>query len=587
MRTPASLTSWRGPAAAVLLGLWFALPAAAAEAISNSDCLVCHSDNTLTRKDAAGRTVSLFVDEAEFKASVHGTNTCVSCHGDLTSKHPDDNVAVQPVLCGRCHQRQSESYGASVHGLARKAGNTAAARCSDCHGSHAVLSPDSPASPLHWSHLAATCGKCHPQAARDVRESVHGRALREGRRDAPTCTDCHSEHKIEQLRTLSSVKLAEQICGRCHASERLNTRYDLPGNRVTTFLESYHGLAAQFGSTRAANCASCHGYHLILPSSDPRSSVNKRNLVHTCGKCHPGANANFSLGTVHLDGSSKGDLGDRINYWVRGFYLFLIFGVVGSLLVHNLLAWGRKAVALRRRTPRTVLRMTRSQRVQHLALLLSFTILAVTGFALKYPDSWVAWLLGSDELIRRWSHRLAGVLMLGLGVFHLVYVIATREGRQLVKDLWPTGRDGRDLIANARILLGGQAQKPKFGRFGYPEKFEYWAVVWGTIIMGVTGLVIWLKLDVTQFLPRWIIDVATTVHYYEAILACLAIIVWHLYHVIFDPEVYPLNWAWWDGKVSADWYHKEHPLDPSVPETVLPALTPQPTVDANPHPTQP
>ena len=90
---------------------------------------------------------------------------------------------------------------------------------------------------------------------------------------------------------------------------------------------------------------------------------------------------------------------------------------------------------------------------------------------------------------------------------------------------------------------------------------EYWAVVWGTIIMGVTGLMIWFKMDVTQFLPRWVVDVAITIHYYEAILACLAIVVWHFYHVIFDPDVYPLNWACWDGKVSTHWQEEEHPLD--------------------------
>jgi cytochrome b subunit of formate dehydrogenase len=90
---------------------------------------------------------------------------------------------------------------------------------------------------------------------------------------------------------------------------------------------------------------------------------------------------------------------------------------------------------------------------------------------------------------------------------------------------------------------------------------EYWAVIWGTIIMGVTGLMIWFKIDVTRFLPRWAVDVALTIHYYEAILACLAIVVWHFYHVIFDPDVYPLNWACWKGKVSRHWHEEEHPLE--------------------------
>jgi cytochrome b subunit of formate dehydrogenase len=120
-------------------------------------------------------------------------------------------------------------------------------------------------------------------------------------------------------------------------------------------------------------------------------------------------------------------------------------------------------------------------------------------------------------------------------------------------------KDLKDFTQNARYLAGINKVKPRFARFGYAEKMEYWAVIWGTLIMGATGLGIWLKLGVTKFLPRWIVDVALTIHYYEAILACLAILVWHFYHVIFDPDVYPLNWACWKGKVSEEWQQREHP----------------------------
>ena len=107
----------------------------------------------------------------------------------------------------------------------------------------------------------------------------------------------------------------------------------------------------------------------------------------------------------------------------------------------------------------------------------------------------------------------------------------------------------------------GKASKPKFARFNYGEKAEYWAVVWGTIIMGLTGLMVWFKVEVFGFLPRWVIDVALSIHFYEAILATLAIVVWHFYNVIFDPDVYPLNWALVDGKVSEEYYKEEHELD--------------------------
>jgi formate dehydrogenase gamma subunit len=284
-------------------------------------------------------------------------------------------------------------------------------------------------------------------------------------------------------------------------------------------------------------------------------------MVETCGKCHPGATEKFALAKVHINESTGAEFGTVVNRYVRRAYIGLIVVVIGAMLLHNGLAWGKKVLAAYRTKTRSVVRMTKAQRLQHLALLLSFTFLALSGFALKYPDSWLAWALGADENIRRWSHRIAGVVLLLAGAGHIVYLCVTMEGRRLVKDLFPRKQDLADALNNAAYLAGLSKARPRFARFGYIEKAEYWAVVWGTIIMGVTGLMIWLKIDVTQYLPRWAVDVAITIHYYEAILACLAIVVWHFYHVIFDPAIYPMNWAWLDGKVDAHWYAEEHPLD--------------------------
>jgi formate dehydrogenase gamma subunit len=374
------------------------------------------------------------------------------------------------------------------------------------------------------------------------------------------------------------MKVATEVCSNCHASERMNTKYNLPPDRVKTFFESYHGLAAQYGSTLAANCASCHGVHKILPSTDPRSTVNKDHLVATCGKCHPGATDNFAQSKVHIDAASAQagvGVGDKINWWVRRLYLGLIVVVIGGMLVHNGLHFAKKVRARFRAADLTVVRMSLGQRWQHFLLALSFIILAITGFALKFPDSWVAKILGSNEVFRRWAHRIAGIVLLLVGAYHIVYLLATREGRQLLRDMFPAKKDLQDVTANAQYLAGVAPVKPKFARFGYAEKMEYWAVVWGTIIMGVTGVMIWFKMDVTQFLPRWAVDVALTIHYYEAILACLAIVVWHFYHVIFDPDVYPLNWACWNGKVSQHWQEEEHPLDmPKAAAKPLPVAPP-------------
>jgi formate dehydrogenase gamma subunit len=542
----------------------FLMRVVALAGLKNSDCLECHSDKTLFKTNSAGKGISLFVDATRLAASVHKTNSCASCHADITEKHPDDNIAAKPVNCALCHERQTESYGASVHGVALKAGRADAATCQDCHDSHEVIAATSLLSPLHVSRQAETCGACHDREAKDWAASVHGKALLAGVRDAPTCTDCHSEHKIESLSGTASLKISADVCSRCHSSERINTKYNLPPDRVRTFFDSYHGLASQYGSTLAANCGSCHGSHKILPSADSNSTINVAHLVETCGKCHPGANEKFAAGKIHVDNaaaSAGAELSDQINWWVRKIYLALIFGVVGAMFIHNGLLFLKKVRAHLASSGRPVLRMSAAQRWQHAVLATSFIALAVTGFALKFPESWVSKLLGSSEPFRRWSHRVAGVVLLIIGAYHIIYILSTREGRRLVRDLFPIKKDLADVIGGVRYLIGLSKEKPKTGRFGYAEKMEYWAVVWGTIIMGVTGLMIWFKMDVTQWLPRWMVDVALTIHYYEAVLACLAIVVWHFYHVIFDPDVYPLNMACWDGKVSEHWQQEEHSLE--------------------------
>ena len=558
--------------------IFVVMTASAFAGLKNSDCLDCHGDETLFKTNSAGKAISLFVDAAKLKLSAHATNACISCHADLTAKHPDDNKPVALVNCATCHARQTKSFNASVHGLALKAGHNDAATCQDCHDSHAMVSSDSPTSPIYFSRQAQTCGACHDKEARDWALSVHGKAVLAGSHDAPTCTDCHDEHKIRSLKSSSALSISEDVCSRCHASERLNTKYNLPADRVKTFFESYHGLAGQYGSTVAANCASCHGFHKILPSADTNSTINKVNLVATCGKCHPGANQEFSLGKIHVapDGQAGGtDFGSKLNHWVRRIYLALIFLTIGGMLAHNVTLFLKKMSARLRSSVRPVVRMTASQRWQHFVLAGSFIVLALTGFALKFPDSFLAKLLGSNELFRRWTHRVAGVVMLLIGAYHLIYILTTRDGRKLVADLFPVKKDLADALQAVRYLTGLSGAKPKIGRFGYAEKMEYWAVVWGTIIMGATGLAIWLKIPVTDFLPRWVVMVATTIHYYEALLACLAIVVWHFYIVIFDPDIYPLNTACLDGRISEELQAHEHPLE-------LP--TEDPTQDAKDSP---
>lgn len=517
-------------------------------------CLKCHGPQAPAARKAPK------VDPKAFQASVHGSLGCTGCHSDLAPDHAG-KVKAAPVSCAGCHEKASSTFEHSAHFAARKAGNTGAAQCGDCHGTHDIVPVRSTASPVHRDRLIATCGQCHPDIAEDLKESVHGKAMAQGVREAPICTDCHSDHAIQRLKGATPLQLAEEVCSGCHGSKRMNTKLGLATDRVSTFFDSYHGLAARMGSPTAANCASCHGFHRILPSSDPRSSVHPSHLLETCRRCHTTATERFIQGKIHVDEHATGTLGEKVNTGVRRLYIGMITLVIGGMLVHNFLALRKKALAAKCDPNRTVVRMSPAARIQHGLLATSFIYLVISGFALRYPDSWLGWLMGSSEAFRRISHRVAAVVMMVLSVGHLWFMFFTREGRTFVKDMLPTRQDILDVPMNLWHFVRPGAPRPRFGRFGYAEKAEYWAVVWGTAVMAGTGCLIWFKIDATRYAARWVVDVATTIHYYEAILATLAIIVWHFWSVVFDPDIYPLNWAFWDGRITRHHQEHEHPLE--------------------------
>jgi cytochrome b subunit of formate dehydrogenase len=540
-------------------------------------CAECHTD--------AQEAYSHSLHASTYRAGGPGAN-CQDCHGGAhevlaaaDAKSPVNHANI-PVTCGRCHGQKFLmestgesaqpfiSYQDSVHGRAVENGSTKAAVCTDCHGTHEILPANNPKSPIYKFNVPATCGKCHSAVENTFMQSIHGQGIARGNGLAPVCTDCHGIHSIKSPvntnAAVSGKNVSRDICARCHEGVRLSQEFGVPGNRVTTYFDSYHGLAAQGGSVVAANCSSCHGVHNILPSSDPRSTVNKANLDATCGQCHKGVTQKFTLTPVHLgDGIHPKDIGSIAVRWIRLIYVVLILVVIGVMFLHNAIIWRSKAVARRAMQNPMMFRMTANQRWQHLILLTSFIVLVITGFALKFPNSWIAALLGNGngEKLRSIIHRIAGVALIGAGIYHIFYLAMAKEGRRLILDIAPRPRDAFDAWATMRYYLGLSKEKPKFGRFNYAEKAEYWALVWGTGLMAVTGVMMWAKVWVGDLLARWWVDVATAIHFYEAILATLAIVVWHFYQVFFDPDVYPMNWAWWDGKMPVEHYRHEHELD--------------------------
>lgn len=526
-------------AAAAGLMLWTAAAASPARGADNSVCTACHDDQG-----------------AKLGKSAHATVACASCHVQH-DEYPHPANVPKPV-CSQCHQGQEADYERGVHGQAVKNGNAAAPDCGMCHGTAHEL--QRPKSAEFREKVPETCGMCHSEVAAQFGKSVHGQALAKGITQAPICTDCHGEHSILAPSNAASSVNAGNIrdtCGNCHGNVELSRRFNLPADRVVSFDASFHGLAAKEGNQTVANCASCHGVHNILPSSDPQSKTNPKNLAATCGKCHQGAGRRFAISQVHIAQGGKEAPAMR---WVQQFYLLAIPLTIGLMLLHNGGDWVRKLLRLRgsgsaAHRPRgdglpgrPNVRMLPFERVEHALLVLSFVTLAWTGFALKFSDQW--WARPSmlrDGNLRSIVHRIAAVVFVAVTLAHAISLIANRRLRRHWKELFPKVQDAREALANFSYNVGLRSAPPGRSAHSYIEKAEYWAVVWGAGVMIVTGFMLWGNNLMLALFPKLWLDVATSVHFYEALLATLAIVVWHFYTVIFDPDVYPMDTAWLTG----------------------------------------
>lgn len=270
-------------------------------------CASCHAEAaTVLRKSAHGK----------------GGIGCVDCHGgDNTVEIEEEAHATVrgfvgkparrdiPAFCAKCHADprrmasgglptdQYEHYRGSFHGKKVLAeGDTTAAVCTDCHGTHDILAGRDPASRTHRANLSATCDRCHGDDAKmnvysiptdqlkKWKQSFHGRAvLEKGDLSAAVCTDCHGKHDIvhpedplSRVHHLSVVK----TCAKCHGDSELMKRHNLSANAPKDYMEGVHGIALlKRGITAAPDCTDCHGTHGALPPG-------VKNVAMVCGRCH-------------------------------------------------------------------------------------------------------------------------------------------------------------------------------------------------------------------------------------------------------------------------------------------------------------
>jgi hypothetical protein len=322
----------------------------------DDNCLICHIKTDLFRTEPTGRKVSLFVDTTGLRHSAHGGRACVDCHDDVI-QIPHKPAAT--VNCRRCHYAGNkvgapegtlyDQYAHSVHGRALIDGKHDAPTCQDCHGTHTIMWHDSIGSMVSRQNQPRTCGKCHIDIYATYRESVHGHAVSDGNLDAPDCSGCHGEHNIEGPASPDSRVSAEHVshtCGECHGPMGVVAKYGIKTDRTTTFEESFHGIAHKMENRTVANCASCHDFHDVRKPNDPKSTVHPQNIVRTCGKpeCHPEATPQFASGKIHVD-PTKEEAG--LVYYVTKFFTILTVSTLAGLFVFIVLDLYRRAKASR------------------------------------------------------------------------------------------------------------------------------------------------------------------------------------------------------------------------------------------------
>ena len=557
-------------------------------AIPNERCLKCHNDEdekTSERED--GTQVNIYVDRERFEHSVHGKQPCVGCHNSIKKANHEQPLP-KSIGCVQCHMKtaeaqrgsddpkykrldvvlaQIEGYMASVHARPSLMDQSRTnATCYDCHDAHAIGTLGSAARAEHRSQNPDVCGRCHKKQRAAYTESVHGQAVIERHNaSAAVCSDCHTPHNIDSPER-EKVKLTiAGNCGDCHPKQ------------LKTYQASYHGQVIRLGYTHTAKCYDCHGNHGIMKVDDPASKVHPNNRLETCRQCHKDAPAGF------LGFHAHGDANDFEHYpemWIAARFMdVLILGVFLFFWTHMLLwiyrEWRERKEGLGYRpdpaNPPQVYfrRFTSGWRLVHGVLAIAVMTLVLTGTAVLFGEqAWAQYIMNvlGGPKVAAIIHRVAAVTFIVIFFGHLGVVTwnIVRAGKQFrwfgPTSMVPNLQDFRDIGAMFKWFLGF-APRPKFDRWSYWEKFDYWAPFWGMAIIGLSGLMLWFPTVTASFLPGWVFNIATIVHAEEAILAAVFLFTVHYFNVHFRPEKWPMDIVMATGAVPLEEFKHEHALE--------------------------
>jgi formate dehydrogenase subunit gamma len=565
--------------------LAFGQKESAPPAIAREDtaaCLACH-------QTAQGAYPAVRADA--LAASPHSALKCQDCHSAITGAPHTAAMLQTKATCATCHPDQAALYATSAHSKTdKKAGDHPT--CASCHGNgdpHAVTKV------ARWSRAAKVehCSRCHSEQARmapykidtdavpSYNESFHGRALmRFGLTRAAICSDCHRNHDVlapEDPRAPTNRKNAAANCSQrgCHVGAKVN--FAMSGaNHLRLKLKSSPLLLAILWFFWLL----LTGTSIALVGAvglDLRRKVLSRTYKPRCGK--PAAlmiavSYLFLVSTLILAA-----LGMSVAQWTAvgaGATMVMAYGIY-------LLGPGRHRVPVAA-SERLYPRITPVLRWQHILMFTSFTILALTGLPLRFshfPWAQALYLTLGGPGGARLVHRVAAVVLIASWVWHFAWLfVRWKNARWSLKSwtMFPAWKDVLDVLATAKLYFGLSHEEPKYERFQFREKGDYFAEYWGMPVMVISGFILWFPTYWGSRLPEIALPVAIIAHGFEATLAFIAIITWHLYNAHFNPDCFPGQRVWLTGTLTREEMERDHamelerieaaetPAEPGVPE---------------------
>ncbi|HET7825337.1 MAG TPA: cytochrome b/b6 domain-containing protein [Anaeromyxobacter sp.] len=509
------------------------------------------------------------VDLAAFAKSVHGENGvgCTDCHsGYSMGPHESDHPA---------------PTGGDQVTVAR----IAAASWGEGDKRVRVTSPQ--------AYLA--CAGCHSEVTDAYTRSVHSRWLKvDSKAPGPTCASCHGViHAAKKLAPYApTLGKREKVpadrremakrCESCHGDEKFAAAAGVNPEAAVTYHDSIHGRLARVGNPVAPVCTSCHaapkdvggGTHAIVAKADAASAVSSARKKETCGRCHEKATDNFAALIAHKPIQEIG--GHVVPHVVHVAFswlttltlLFFAFHVAVDFTYELRQRLSKKGHGDPVAAARSVVRFDIHQRFQHWFMLSGVILLGITGWPLRgagdpqaasYSAAFMKLFGGAQGAAI--AHRVGAVLIMISAVYHLFYLTFLAAKKRLPLSMLPLPKDALDMKDNILFMLGLRKERPKFDRYMYLEKFDYWAVFWGIVMMVGTGFIFWFPVWFASWAPSWLITAALIIHGEEATLAILFLFVVHFYNVHLKPSIFPMNWAWLNGRISVEALQHEHPLE--------------------------